>query len=97
MRRELLLFDEIIAASQRAHDIASSQSVEDLAKNLNAPITLMSPGASPFDCATASCTVTGRLTSTSSTRLRSRTFPNSLSRSALSQASCRLRPHDCCQ
>lgn len=97
MRRELLLFDEIIAASQRAHDIASSQRVEDLAKNLDVPITPMSPGASPFDCATASCTVTGRWTSTASTRLRSRTSPASLSWSALSQASCRLSPHGCCQ
>lgn len=41
MRRELLLFDEIIAASQRAHDIASSQSVEDLAKNLDARDALL--------------------------------------------------------
>ena len=119
MRRESLLFDEIIGASQRAHDIASRHSVEELATSLDARDALLwnltvvgeavgqipdalraqhpdVPGPSPFDCGIASCTVTGRWTSTSSTRLPSPTFQASLSRSALSLASCRLRPLGTC-
>ena len=41
MRRESLLFDEIIAASLRAHDIASRHSVEDLATSLDARDALL--------------------------------------------------------
>jgi len=41
MRRESLLFDEIIAASQRAHDIASRHGVEDLATSLDARDALL--------------------------------------------------------
>ena len=41
MRREALLFDEIIAASQRAHDIASRHSVEELATSLDARDALL--------------------------------------------------------
>ena len=41
MRRESLLLDEIIAASQRAHDIASRHSVEDLATSLDARDALL--------------------------------------------------------
>ena len=41
MRRESLLLDEIIAASQRAHDITSRHSVEDLATSLDARDALL--------------------------------------------------------
>lgn len=41
MRRESLLLDEIIAASERAHDIASQRSVEDLATKLDARDALL--------------------------------------------------------
>lgn len=41
MRRESLLFDEIIGASQRAHDIASRHSVEELATSLDARDALL--------------------------------------------------------
>lgn len=41
MRRESLLLDEIIAASERAHDIASQRWVEDLATKLDARDALL--------------------------------------------------------
>lgn len=41
MRREQLLFDEIVTASQRAHDIASRHSAEALTTNLDAKDALL--------------------------------------------------------
>lgn len=41
MRRESLLFNEIIAASERAHDIAARHTVEDLATSLDARDALL--------------------------------------------------------